>query len=52
MPTDYELEVDELQAIVRRDHEAFTRWFTKEFGHAPLAWRKAECETHNPLQGA
>jgi RNA polymerase sigma factor (sigma-70 family) len=29
VPTDYELEVDELQAIVRRDQEAFKRWLKK-----------------------
>lgn len=29
MPTDYELEVDELQAIVRRDQEAFKRWLKR-----------------------
>ena len=29
MPTDYELEVDELRAIAARDATAFTRWFAR-----------------------
>ena len=29
MPTDYELEVDELRAIAARDVAAFTRWFAR-----------------------
>src|SRR5205085_3994481 len=29
MPTDYEIEVDELRAIASRDAAAFTRWFAR-----------------------